>query len=229
MASRQKPKPFAFWLLACLLLLPAPAFAVGDFGPDTCAEGFVWREACGPSDHVCVTPDIRSQAQEDNAQAAARRQPGGGDFGSDTCKQGFVWREACGPSDHVCVPPGTRSRAADDNRHAAARLKYPVCRQYAQAAVDANAQNVQHHCGFSGGRWQNNFNAHFQWCLNVGVDPPSNETNARNEQLAQCLNPSPQNCAHCNDGSCQCGGQSGDQLCAGHGGNDPSIGCTQQP
>lgn len=38
----------------------------------------------------------------------------------------------------------------------------------------------------------------------------------------------PQNCAHCNDGSCQCGSGSGDQLCANHGGNDPSIGCTQQ-
>ena len=36
-------------------------------------------------------------------------------------------------------------------------------------------------------------------------------------------------CAHCNDGSCQCGYGSPDELCARHGGNDPSIGCTQQP
>jgi hypothetical protein len=41
--------------------------------------------------------------------------------------------------------------------------------------------------------------------------------------------PPPQSCAHCNDGSCQCGQGSGDQLCSGHGGNDPSIGCIQQP
>ena len=36
-------------------------------------------------------------------------------------------------------------------------------------------------------------------------------------------------CAHCNDGSCQCGFGTPDGLCAAHGGNDPSIGCIQQP
>jgi hypothetical protein len=41
--------------------------------------------------------------------------------------------------------------------------------------------------------------------------------------------PPPQTCAHCNDGSCQCGNGNGAQLCAGHGGNDPTIGCVQQP
>jgi len=36
------------------------------------------------------------------------------------------------------------------------------------------------------------------------------------------------NCAHCNDGSCQCGPGTGDELCAAHKGNDPTIGCSQQ-
>ncbi|SFK86243.1 hypothetical protein SAMN05444581_13216 [Methylocapsa palsarum] len=126
-------------------------------------------------------------------------------------------------------PAAKREGVAHLQAVMALSAEYPVCRQYAQTAVDANAQNVQHHCGFGGGRWQNNFNAHFQWCLNVGVDAPRNETDARNHQLAQCVHPSPQNYAHCNDGSCQCGNGSGDQLCASHGGNDPSIGCTQQP
>lgn len=36
-------------------------------------------------------------------------------------------------------------------------------------------------------------------------------------------------CAHCNDGSCQCGYGTGGQLCATHGRDDPSIGCVQQP
>jgi len=75
--------------------------------------GYVWREAY-PNDHVCVTPDIRTQARADNAAAASRVQPGGGPFGPDTCKQGYVWREAR-PSDHVCVTPATRTRAAQDN------------------------------------------------------------------------------------------------------------------
>jgi hypothetical protein len=95
------------------------------FGPDTCVQGFVWREACGRGDHVCVTPDIRTQAQLDNAQANARRQPGGGAFGPETCRQGFVWRDACVPFDHVCVPVSTRTQAADDNRHAAERRQRP--------------------------------------------------------------------------------------------------------
>lgn len=35
-------------------------------------------------------------------------------------------------------------------------------------------------------------------------------------------------CAHCNDGSCQCGFGTPDSLCASHRGNDPSLGCIQQ-
>ena len=88
-------------------------------GPDTCQQGYVWREAF-PGDQVCVPPATRTQAALDNGQAAARRQPGGGRYGPDTCRQGYVWREA-GPNDHVCVTPETRDRAAVDNRQAGAR------------------------------------------------------------------------------------------------------------
>jgi hypothetical protein len=35
-------------------------------------------------------------------------------------------------------------------------------------------------------------------------------------------------CAHCNDGSCQCGVGTPGSLCSAHRGNDPGIGCTQQ-
>src|SRR5665213_1639147 len=47
------------------------------FGADTCAQGFVWRDAFA-GDHVCVSSATRSQAAADNALAAARRVPGGG-------------------------------------------------------------------------------------------------------------------------------------------------------
>ena len=94
-----------------------------DFGPETCKQGYVWREACGPNDHVCVSPDVRTQAAADDAQAAARRDPHGGAFGPDTCLSGYVWREACGPQDHVCVPPATPSEAAQDNANAASRFQ----------------------------------------------------------------------------------------------------------
>jgi hypothetical protein len=93
--------------------------ADGDFGPDTCLNGYVWREA-RPTDHVCVTPAVRSQTAADNAQAAARRSPTGGAFGPDTCLQGFVWREAF-VNDRVCVLPPVRSQAAADNAAAASR------------------------------------------------------------------------------------------------------------
>ncbi|HZM80425.1 MAG TPA: hypothetical protein VFC19_32210 [Candidatus Limnocylindrales bacterium] len=87
--------------------------------PDGCKQGFVWREAV-KDDHVCVTPETRSQAAKDNQQAAARRNPNGGPYGPDTCIQGYVWRGAV-DSDHVCVTPQTRDQTARDNSLAASR------------------------------------------------------------------------------------------------------------
>lgn len=84
-----------------------------------CRQGYVWREAF-PGDYVCVTPETRTQASQDNSQADARRQPGGGAYGPNTCLPGFVWREAR-PNDLVCVTPETRAQAASDNAQAGAR------------------------------------------------------------------------------------------------------------
>lgn len=84
-----------------------------------CLQGFVWREA-NASDRVCVTPQVRDLTRQDNAQAAARRNPGGGPSGPDTCRQGFVWREAFA-NDHVCVTPDVRTRTSQENGQAAAR------------------------------------------------------------------------------------------------------------
>jgi hypothetical protein len=106
-------------LLALAAVVAVPAFADGNFGPDTCLNGYVWREATS-SDHVCVTAGVREQIRADNASASSRRSPNGGPFGRDTCRQGYVWREAT-PTDHVCVTPSTRSQAAADNRAAANR------------------------------------------------------------------------------------------------------------
>lgn len=43
----------------------------GPYGPNTCINGYVWRQA-SPSDYVCVTPSMRTQAADDNSQAANR-------------------------------------------------------------------------------------------------------------------------------------------------------------
>ncbi len=101
------------WNPITLASEPAP------YGPDTCKQGFVWREAV-PNDHVCVTPQTREQARADNAIGAERREPNGGAYGPDTCKQGFVWREATS-SDHVCVTPQVRTNTAEDNKHVGER------------------------------------------------------------------------------------------------------------
>jgi hypothetical protein len=84
------------------------------YGADTCASGFVWREA-NSGDHACVTPQVREQVRRDNGQAANRRRPGGGAYGPDTCKDGYVWREAF-TGDHVCVSPREREQARQDNK-----------------------------------------------------------------------------------------------------------------
>jgi hypothetical protein len=104
---------------AGLEVAATPAPVGQDYGPFTCLVGFVWREAV-LNDFVCVTPDVRSQAKQDNALAASRRSPNGGPFGPDTCLSGYVWREAVA-NDHVCVTPATREQARNDNLAAASR------------------------------------------------------------------------------------------------------------
>lgn len=86
-----------------------------------CVDGYVWREAV-PGDHVCVIPQRHEQALADNAQADARREPGGGAYGPNTCVAGYVWRVAT-PEDLVCVLPQTRTETAEDNALADSRRR----------------------------------------------------------------------------------------------------------
>ncbi|MGW0041999.1 CAP domain-containing protein [Rhodococcus sp. NPDC003348] len=101
----------------------APAHADHDlpYGPDTCVQGYVWREA-RVGDTVCVPPQVRSRTAQENATAADRVQPGGGAYGPNTCKQGFVWREAFN-GDVVCVTPDIRSQTWADNAAADSRYQ----------------------------------------------------------------------------------------------------------
>jgi hypothetical protein len=96
--------------------------AVAAAHPDTCKNGYVWRDA-RPGDHVCVTPYRRDVTAYENSQAANRIAAYGGNYGSTTCKQGYVWREAYS-GDHVCVTPASRDQNAYDNSQAANRRLY---------------------------------------------------------------------------------------------------------
>jgi hypothetical protein len=89
------------------------------YGPDTCKQGFVWREA---------QPAITSASPPTSGRRRPRRTrsrwrggiPTVGHMVPDTCLVGFVWREAFS-GDHVCVPPDSRSQAAADNAAAPSR------------------------------------------------------------------------------------------------------------
>ena len=107
------------YMVFVLALIASSAITAIGAGPDTCRQGYVWRQAFA-GDRVCVTPAIRDQAAQDNSQANARRAPGGGPYGADTCRQGYEWR-AARPDDRVCVTPQTRAQTDSDNRQAAAR------------------------------------------------------------------------------------------------------------
>lgn len=54
-----------------------------------------------------------------------------------------------------------------------------ACAQYASLAVDQQRQNQLRQCGFTGGRWSDNFAGHFGWCLSAGPDDAGTESAAR--------------------------------------------------
>jgi hypothetical protein len=67
---------------------------------EACRQGYVWREASGPNDIVCVTPVERSISAVQNQG-----------YPNDSCTFGLVWREAT-QGDHRCVTPEERTLAA---------------------------------------------------------------------------------------------------------------------
>lgn len=60
------------------------------------------------------------------------------------------------------------------------------CNNYSNNAVAQQGANVSKGCGFSGPRWQANYEAHFAWCMNASTPQINGERNARNAQLAAC-------------------------------------------
>ena len=78
-AARAAPVVAAALLIVAALPGPTamaiyaePSVVEQDYGPYTCLDGFVWREAVA-NDVVCVTAAVRAQTRQDNSLAAARR------------------------------------------------------------------------------------------------------------------------------------------------------------
>ena len=104
----------------------APAMGIGRVGvvtgvrSETCASGYVWREAT-PQDRACVTPDARGRAAKQNAEAASHRIANPPPNSPAPCQAGYVWREAIA-GDVVCVTPAERTQTAEDTRLAPSRV-----------------------------------------------------------------------------------------------------------
>jgi hypothetical protein len=122
-AGRQFILVAAIWLGSSTLQTASAQNSDCTYGPDTCKQGYVWREA-DDRDHACVRPEVRAQTRKENGLASSHR-AGGGAYGPNTCKQGFVWREAF-RGDVACVTPASRAQAAKDNQLVAQRR---ACRQ----------------------------------------------------------------------------------------------------
>jgi hypothetical protein len=105
-------------LLAAFGAVPVVQADPLPYGPDTCLNGYVWRDAA-PGDHVCVRPASRTRAAAENATAASRIDPLGA-YGPYTCINGFVWREAF-RGDVVCVTPARRDAVHIENAMGPAR------------------------------------------------------------------------------------------------------------
>jgi subtilase family protein len=112
--------------------------------------------------------------------------------------QGFESQAACGQypcrvSDcsaeaFVCLPLSKLHQAAGKGAPPPAdRLKIPICQAYAAEADEMQKKNVAYHCGLDGPRWQNNFPAHFSWCLISTPQVAAAETSARQVAIRDCI------------------------------------------
>ena len=71
----QDPPIWSLSLVGLTTLANAIATTPADalpYGPDTCIQGYVWREARA-SDTVCVTPEVRARTAQENETAAEWR------------------------------------------------------------------------------------------------------------------------------------------------------------
>jgi hypothetical protein len=123
-----------------------------------CLPGFVWLVA-RPTDLVCVTPEIRDRVAQDNATASSR----------------VVAQSRPAPAANHAPPPSPQ-------------MTNGVCRTYAQGAGPdyKQAMNVPKCRTPSDGRWNDNINGHYQWCLTAPADQRTNDTKLRNDDPLQC-------------------------------------------
>jgi hypothetical protein len=72
------------------------------------------------------------------------------------------------------IPPGTPPKKTDR------------CETYAQEAVDQNKENVRRGCGFTGGSWHSDYDAHYRWCEGVTSEETDKASKERDDLLGKC-------------------------------------------
>lgn len=63
------------------------------------------------------------------------------------------------------------------------------CKKYAKKAIFQNSIAINNNCNFTGGRWHNNFNHHYNWCLGLPLNStfPNRENSAREVNIKNCI------------------------------------------
>ena len=96
-------------------------------------------------------------------------------FGAQFCKSSLTG-STCSPWTTVTLQEPTT-------------VQLEECENYANQAVQAAKDNVSLNCGYGGGRWADDYKAHYNACAFAPGSPPIlAETEARTRDLATCKN-----------------------------------------
>lgn len=68
--------------------------------------------------------------------------------------------------------------------------KNDYCGNYAQKAVEYSKSNANFKCGYTGNRWSDNLNLHYDWCMKASDANTKYEENERKKLLDICMKPS---------------------------------------
>ena len=90
------------------------------------------------------------------------------------------------PSSDNCNSWTQLSRPLGPTPASVQAVKGQVCGNYANAAIAAVQQEQQLGCGYNGGRWSTDYQAHYNACMGFDQGTIDNETNGRNQDLAAC-------------------------------------------
>jgi PAN domain len=89
--------------------------------------------------------------------------------------------EARQMADDPCCISGVKPGAAADRGG-----KQDFCSDFARKAVADAGQNTSQECHLQGGRWSEDFQVQFSYCMGVRRDDANTEANARAADLVQC-------------------------------------------